>query len=81
MKKLLLLSYFFPPLGGPGVQRIQKFVKYFPKNNWKPIVLTVKNISYIAYDETLKTEIADTVDDERLHAGIGRRLAFVPEPD
>ena len=60
MKHLLIISYFFPPLGGPGVQRAQKFVKYLPEFGWEPIVLTVKKVEYIAYDESLLKEIPDT---------------------
>ena len=42
MKKVLMVSYFFPPCGGGGVQRSSKFVKYLPRFNWKPYVLTVR---------------------------------------
>ena len=57
MKNVLVISYFFPPLGGPGVQRVQKFVKYLPEFGWNPLVLSVKNVEYIAYDESLLDEI------------------------
>jgi hypothetical protein len=40
--KVLVISYFFPPLGGSGVQRSLKFVKYLPQFDIEPIVLTVK---------------------------------------
>ena len=46
MKKLLMVSYLFPPVSGGGVQRTAKFVKYLPEFGWKPVVLTVKK----AYD-------------------------------
>ncbi len=59
MKNVLMIAYFFPPLGGPGVQRVQKFVKYLPLYDWNPTVLTVKPIEYIAYDKTLLEEIGD----------------------
>ncbi|MDY6915421.1 MAG: glycosyltransferase family 4 protein [Candidatus Cloacimonadota bacterium] len=59
MKKVLIISYFFPPLGGPGVQRTQKFVKYLPEFGWQPVVLTVKKIEYVAYDESLLSEISN----------------------
>ena len=58
-KNILFISYFFPPLGGPGVQRSVKFCKYLPAYGWDPIVLTVKDIAYVAYDNTLKNEIAE----------------------
>ena len=57
MKKVLIIAYYFPPLGGAGVQRISKFVKYLPEFGWEPVVLTVKPIDYPAYDETLLEEI------------------------
>lgn len=41
MKNVLMITYFFPPTGGPGVQRIVKFAKYLPAFGWKPIILTV----------------------------------------
>ena len=41
MKKVLIISAFFPPIGGVGVQRITKFVNYLPEHDWKPIVLTI----------------------------------------
>nr|MBC8385850.1 hypothetical protein [Candidatus Cloacimonadota bacterium] len=59
MKNLLFVSYFFPPLGGPGVQRSLKFAKYLPVYDWNPVVLTVKNIEYLAYDNSLLDEIRD----------------------
>jgi len=56
-KKVLVIAYYFPPLGGAGVQRALKFVKYLPEFGWEPVVLTVKKISYPAWDETLLHEI------------------------
>ncbi len=47
----------FPPLGGAGVQRSLKYVKYLPQFSWKPFVLTVKRISYYVYDESLLAEV------------------------
>ncbi|HCA81767.1 MAG TPA: glycosyl transferase, partial [Bacteroidetes bacterium] len=43
MKKVLIVSYYFPPSGGPGVQRVLKFVKYLPEFGWQPHVLTVQD--------------------------------------
>ena len=56
-KKVLIIAYYFPPLGGAGVQRALKFVKYLPEFGWEPVVLNVKKISYPAWDETLLQEI------------------------
>jgi glycosyltransferase involved in cell wall biosynthesis len=44
-RKVLFVSYAFPPTGGAGVQRAVKFVKYLPSYGWKPIVLTAANPS------------------------------------
>lgn len=59
MKKVLIVTYYWPPAGGPGVQRILKFVKYLPEFGWQPIVLTVQNGEYPANDESLINEIPD----------------------
>ncbi len=51
--KLLIVSYYWPPLGGPGSLRPVKFAKYLPKFGIEPIVLTRKNIAYHSMDEEL----------------------------
>ena len=56
-RKVLILTYYWPPAGGPGVQRVLKFVKYLPEFGWEPIVLTVKNGEYPALDDSLLAEI------------------------
>ncbi len=50
MKKVLMISYFFPPMGGVAVQRISKFCKFLPEFGWQPIVLTVKNGYWTVWD-------------------------------
>lgn len=57
MKKVLIIAYYFPPLGGSGVQRTLKFVKYLPQFGWQPTVLTVGNTAYYAKDDSLLKEI------------------------
>ncbi len=57
MKKVLVLSYYFPPLGLGGSQRMTKFVKYLPHNNWEPTVITVKDILYWAKDASLLDDL------------------------
>ena len=57
MKKVLIITYYFPPSGGPGVQRVLKFVKYLPEFGWEPVVLTVQDGDYPARDESLLREI------------------------
>lgn len=59
MKKVLIITYYWPPSGGAGVQRWLKFAKYLPEFGWQPIILTV-DPSYATYpqrDESLASEI------------------------
>ena len=56
-KKYLLITYYWPPSGGSGVQRWLKFVKYLPAEKWKPVVYTVKNPEYPSLDHSLEREI------------------------
>ena len=67
MKKVLIISYYFPPSGGPGVQRVLKFVKYLPQFGWEPIVLTVKDGDFPARDESLLSEIPKNIRVYRTH--------------
>ncbi|MBL4575461.1 MAG: hypothetical protein JKY51_05080 [Opitutaceae bacterium] len=60
-KSVLFISYFFPPVGGAGVQRAAKFAKFLPEHGWSPVVLTVENPSVPLFDETLSNEIPDSV--------------------
>lgn len=55
--KLLYISYFFPPLGGPAAIRNQKTVKYLGKLGWDIDVLTVADIEYNYFDESLLDSI------------------------
>lgn len=61
-KKVLIITYYWPPSGGSGVQRWVKFCKYLPEFDIQPIVLTVKNATYPVIDETLKDEISDDLE-------------------
>lgn len=57
MKKVLVISYYFPPVAAGSVLRPLKFVKYFPKYGWKPFVVTVTPNNYYAKDEDLINEL------------------------
>jgi hypothetical protein len=67
LKKVLIISYYFPPSGGPGVQRVLKFMKYLPEFGWEPIVLTVKDGDFPARDESLMKEIPERTRVYRTH--------------
>ena len=59
MKKVLIISYYWPPSGGAGVQRMLKSVKYFPEFGIIPYVITVKEdqASYPSIDESLSKDV------------------------
>jgi glycosyltransferase involved in cell wall biosynthesis len=57
MKKALIISYYWPPAGGPGVQRIVKLTRELPNFGWQPLILTVKDPSSPATDESLLDQI------------------------
>ena len=61
MNKVLIVAYYFPPSGGPGVQRVLKFVQYLRQFNWEPVVLTVRDGNFPARDESLLKEIPEGV--------------------
>jgi glycosyltransferase involved in cell wall biosynthesis len=56
-RNVLIIAYYFPPMGLSGVQRTQKFVKYLPQFGWKPTVITVTPTGYLAEDYTLLDEL------------------------
>jgi glycosyltransferase involved in cell wall biosynthesis len=58
-KKLLIITYYWPPAGGPGVQRWLKFVKYLPDFNVQPIVYVPENPTYPIIDNGLQSEVSD----------------------
>ncbi|WP_262148316.1 glycosyltransferase family protein [Chryseobacterium foetidum] len=57
LKKILIITYYWPPAGGPGVQRWLKFAKYLPDYGWKPIIYTPENPSYPLLDESLMKDV------------------------
>ncbi len=60
-KKVLIITYYWPPAGGAGVQRFLKFVKYFPEYGIDPVVLTCFNPTYPMRDPTLAEDIPDGI--------------------
>jgi glycosyltransferase involved in cell wall biosynthesis len=55
--RILVVAYYFPPMGLSGVQRIAKLVKYLPENGVDVTVLTIHPGAYFAFDETLEAEV------------------------
>lgn len=58
MKKVLVVTYYWPPSGGGGVQRWLKFVKYLPLFGWQPVVYTPEQQNAPAIDASLSRDIA-----------------------
>ncbi len=58
-KQALIITYYWPPCGGSGVQRWLKFAKYLREFGWEPIVYTVKNGEYPALDESLLKDVPE----------------------
>jgi glycosyltransferase involved in cell wall biosynthesis len=61
MKKVLIISYYWPPSGGAGVQRWLKFVKYLRDFGWEPIVYTPENPESPETDESLFKDIPENL--------------------
>lgn len=60
-KKVLIVAYYWPPAGGPGVQRWLKFVKYLPDFNIEPIVYVPENPNYPIVDDSLVHEVSKDI--------------------
>ena len=71
MKRVLIITYYWPPSGGSGVQRWVKFAKYLPSEGWQPVIYTPDNPELTAVDKTLSAEIPP-------EAEIIRRPIFEP---
>ena len=57
MKRVLVITYYWPPTGGSGVQRWVKFAKYLPEEGWQPVIYTPENPEQLAIDKSLANEI------------------------
>jgi glycosyltransferase involved in cell wall biosynthesis len=63
MNKVLIVTYYWPPGSGAGVQRWLKFSRYLPEFGWEPVILTVNPdfATYPAFDKTLTGEISENL--------------------
>lgn len=57
LKKVLIITYYWPPSGGAGVQRWLKFVKYLRNFGWEPVIYTVENGEYPEIDLSLEKDV------------------------
>ena len=78
MKRVLIITYYWPPSGGSGVQRWVKFAKYLPEDGWQPVVYTPENPELTTVDRTLAAEIPPEAEVVKNHIfepyGIYRKL-------
>ncbi len=71
MKRVLIISYYWPPTGGSGVQRWVKFAKYLPQEGWQPVIYTPENPEQLVVDFSLGEEVPEEVE-------VIRRRIFEP---
>jgi len=57
LKKVLIVTYYWPPSAGSGVQRWLKFAKYLPEYGWEPVIFTPENPDFDLKDTSLLSEI------------------------
>jgi len=62
MNRALIISYYWPPSGGAGVQRWLKFVKYLRNFAWEPVLFVPKNPEYPETDNSLEKDIPDNIE-------------------
>jgi glycosyltransferase involved in cell wall biosynthesis len=74
MKRVLIITYYWPPSGGAGVQRWLKFVKYLRNYGWEPIVYTPENPEAPALDYSLEKDIPEGL--EVIHQPIWEPYSF-----
>ena len=58
MKRVLIITYYWPPSGGSGVQRWLKMSKYLPENGWQPVIYTAEDAEYPVEDSSLEQDVA-----------------------
>lgn len=61
MKKVLIISYYWPPGGGAGVYRWLKMTKYLHQYGWEPVIYTAENADYPVLDETLFEDVRKNI--------------------
>ena len=59
MKRVLIITYYWPPSGGSGVQRWVKFSKYLPSQGWQPVIYTPENPDMPSIDQSLYSDIPE----------------------
>ncbi|MDZ7806549.1 MAG: hypothetical protein U5K71_05495 [Gracilimonas sp.] len=80
MKNVLFIVYYFPPLGGSGVQRPLKFIKYLREFGWNPVVICPEPGAYPYYDDSLLEELENlSIEVHRTKANTPFHMPFLKE--
>ncbi|MGN0032705.1 MAG: glycosyltransferase [Candidatus Limimorpha sp.] len=58
MRRVLIITYYWPPSGGSGVQRWLKMSKYLPENGWEPVIYTTSDAEYPVEDPSLEKDVS-----------------------
>ena len=74
LRKVLIITYYWPPSGGAGVQRWLKFVKYLRSFGWEPVIYTPSNPEFPSIDESLAQDIPEGI--EVIHTPIWEPYIF-----
>jgi glycosyltransferase involved in cell wall biosynthesis len=61
-RRVLIITYYWPPSGGSGVQRWLKFAKYLPDAGWEPVIFTPENPDFDLRDESLEKEVPEQLE-------------------
>ncbi|MCD6201279.1 MAG: hypothetical protein J7K46_05660 [Bacteroidales bacterium] len=61
-RRVLIITYYWPPAGGIGVQRCLKFAKYLRQYGWEPVIYTAKNALYSYYDKNGYKDVPDNLE-------------------
>jgi glycosyltransferase involved in cell wall biosynthesis len=86
MFKVLVIAYYYPPMGLSGVQRTLKFTKYMKQFNWEPTVITAGDVAYFAHDLNMLREAEEAgvriirTEAFDLNAMIGKKYGTVNMP-
>jgi len=62
VKKVLILTYYWPPSGGGGVHRNLKYAKYFRDFGWEPVIYTAEDADYPSIDESLFKDVPEGIE-------------------
>ncbi|MDX9752190.1 MAG: glycosyl transferase family 1, partial [Flavobacteriales bacterium] len=62
MKRVLIITYYWPPNGGAGVYRWLKLAKYLPQHGWEPVIYTPQDPELTAHDPSLQRDVSPTLE-------------------